>query len=59
LKAGVISQLTVVGTRKEKDTKAMAKKTKAATKRTKVNDLPKSKREMSGKDMQKVKAALP
>ncbi len=33
----------------------MAKKTSAATKRTKVKDIPKSKRELTGKDMRKVK----
>lgn len=36
----------------------MATKSKASTKRTKVKDLPKSKREMSGKDMQKIKGGL-
>jgi hypothetical protein len=33
----------------------MANKTKATTKRTKVKALPKSKRELTGKDMRKVK----
>ena len=33
----------------------MAKKTKAATKRTKVKDLPKSKRELTAKNLKKVK----
>ena len=36
----------------------MAKKTKAAKKRTKVKDIPKSKREMTGKDMRKVKGGI-
>lgn len=33
----------------------MAKKTKAASKRTKVKDIPKSKRELTGKDLRKIK----
>jgi hypothetical protein len=36
----------------------MAKKTKAAKKRTKVKDIPKSKREMTGEDMRKVKGGI-
>lgn len=36
----------------------MATKSKATKKRTKVKDNPKAKREMTGKDMRKVKGGL-
>ncbi len=36
----------------------MAMKTKAATKRTKVKDLPKSKRQLTGKDLKKIKGGV-
>jgi hypothetical protein len=36
----------------------MAKKTKAAKKRTTVKDIPKSKRELTGKDLRKVKGGI-
>ncbi len=41
-----------------KETKIMATKSKASKKRTKVKDIPKSKRELTGKDMRKVKGGL-
>lgn len=37
---------------------ATRSKTKTATKRTKVKDLPKSKKELSGKSMKKVKGGF-
>lgn len=36
----------------------MATKSKASKKRTKVKDIPKSKRELTGKDMRKVKGGV-
>ena len=36
----------------------MAKKAKAATKRTKAKEIPKSKKQMTGKDMRKIKGGL-
>jgi hypothetical protein len=35
-----------------------AEKTKSATKRTKVKDLPKPKQELSGKSMKKIKGGI-
>ena len=36
----------------------MAKKAKVATKRTKTKAIPKSKKQMTGKDMRKIKGGL-
>jgi len=44
-------------TRKE-NTKIMATKSKASTKRTKVKGIPKSKRELTGKDLKRIKGGL-